>query len=295
MPRKTSWGIVDGRFMQKLTPSNYFSPQNTRISNSKISDYLKSKEYFYAKHIEHSLIEEPTDAMIIGKIVDTALTHGNIDSILERWEMKVLKKDDPEKYEFQKNMDQTKLVSETVMTKAVEMAQTVLCSRFYKQDLLRKTYRQIPLEATFNGVEICGLPDQVALSDEDVLRIDITDWKTSAPSDVTTPERWIAKIRDYGYDRQFVMYQILVINNLKKFGVKKKKKNIEWTFRHAVIESVKDGKYGVHLFKIDESLLAEAYFKLRGTIADIAADIKGGKSAFIDKTLAWEDAITLKI
>ena len=280
--------------MPPLTLENYFGAENTRISNSKISDYLKSKEYFYKKHVLHTIHEEPSPSMMIGKMVDAALTNRSLSAITNNWQLKVKKSDNPELYDYQQ-LNPENVVTETILEKALEMAQTVLDSDFYKEDCAKNALTQIPLEGIINNVPVCGIPDSIIIvTDSDTAtRIIITDWKTSAPGDVATPERWLRKVQAYGYDRQLVMYQMLIAQNIKKF-VSRKKKKVIWEFRHVVIENVKDGIYHTHLFNIHHSVLSEACFTILNTIKEIGENLKIGESAFRDKKLSWEDSITLK-
>jgi hypothetical protein len=45
-----------------------------RISQSKLKDWLKCPNYYRAKHVDKIIEQEPTDAMIYGRVVDTLVT-----------------------------------------------------------------------------------------------------------------------------------------------------------------------------------------------------------------------------
>ena len=56
--------------------NNYFTTKNKYISNSRIGDFLKDKNYFYKKHITGEIENKKTPAMEIGSAVDCWLTQG---------------------------------------------------------------------------------------------------------------------------------------------------------------------------------------------------------------------------
>jgi len=60
----------------ELTTLNYHSPENNYLTTSKVKDYLLDEKYFADKHIDHSIVDEKTDALIVGSMVDTALSEG---------------------------------------------------------------------------------------------------------------------------------------------------------------------------------------------------------------------------
>lgn len=269
-----------------LTAENYHTPENDRLTNSKIGDFMKSRTYFYEKHVERSLVEEKSPSLQLGTMVDAALTAGSIKGITDNWEVAVLKRDDPDAYARQKE-NPDRVVTATVMEKATEIAETVLRSRWYGSDSLSSSACvQRPIVGTLAGMPVAALPDRfevVPISD-DHDHVIVTDWKTSAAGDCATPWRWERKCKDYGYFRQFALMQCIFRQNIKK-------KRVTFEFRHAVIETTKVGQYRQHLFIIDEQYIQEAYWSLLDAVTEIGRLMPLGKEAFVDPTPSWDDAV----
>ena len=84
----------------ELSCENYFTPENTAISNSKVNNFLLSKEYYFGRHIAHTIEFERTSSIKIGSIADALVTGGEIP-----FHVKCLKRDNPDRFDLQKKMD----------------------------------------------------------------------------------------------------------------------------------------------------------------------------------------------
>lgn len=230
--------------------------------------------------------------MELGSMVDEALSAESLDAIGARWSVRTLKRDDPELFERQKANPES-VVSEAQMEKALEMARTVLDSTWYREDADRNPIYQMPIMGSVvtpeGPVQVSFMPDHVIIDsseDGERLRITVTDWKTSAPADCRSPWAWRRKCERYGYFRQFALARFIFRQIFPMDG-------LEFVFRHAVIESVRDGRYRDHLFLVPESLLAPAHFELVEAVREISRCLKLGESAFVDETPSWHDAVEL--
>lgn len=265
-----------------MTIEKYFSKANKAISNSKVSDFLKSKEYYFKKHKDHSLVEEPTDAMQLGHMIDLAFTEGSVKSLAKRYTVKVLKKDDPDAFAAQKGMDPERLVTETTWNKAVGMSEAILREPFFAWYAGKKSETQTPLFGKIIdgdlSVDICGLPDRVT-EDGDTIYID--DLKTSAPGSMRSAKSWFYHCQDFGYFRQLAVYSYLK---------KRLKPNKKIVCRHIVVSSQLEGRYQVQLYVIPESLLIPAFYEFGTTALDIARETE-----WKDEPITWSSAVTLEV
>jgi len=280
----------------KLTKENYHTTQNTAISCSKIKDFRASPQHFWEKHVSHETSDDPTDAMKLGSMVDAALTAGTLKAIDDGWQLKMKKptKTGNENYEAEigdyqwQKENPEKIATDTMLEKAFEMARAILELDWYKEDAVRKPHYQAPILGRVGDMEVCFMPDHYILETTapGKMRITITDWKTSAPSDVTNKWRWINKCRSYGYFMQFAMCKLIFTQLFPKH-------EIEFVFRHAVIESQKNGRYHDHLFIIPESYIVDDYWTIVHTVREIQRCITIGKDAFVDPSQNWNMATVL--
>jgi len=264
-----------------MTIEKYFSKANKAISNSKVSDYLKSKEYFYFKHVKGTLIEEPSPSMQLGSMIDLAFSSGSLDVLRENYAVKCLKKDDPARFELQKGIPKENLVTEATWSKAIGMSEAILREPFFAWYAGKKSETQTPLFGKIVdgdlSVDICGLPDRVT-EDGDTIYID--DLKTSAPGSMRSAKSWFYHFQDFGYFRQLAVYSYLK---------KRLKPNKKIVCRHIVVSSQLEGRYQVQLYVIPESLLIPAFYEF-GTIAlDIARETE-----WKDEPITWSSAVTLE-
>lgn len=263
----------------ELTEANYYTRENEYISNSKVSDFLASKEYYKAKHIDHTVIEEKTDAMELGSMVDHIFSRGSIGALTEKYRVKQGRSDvhDPE--------DPIIPVTLTQWNKAIEMGRTILDSEwylFYKTPGLKVNFQQILTDKVKTKkpfIGICGKTD-IFVIDEANKTIYIDDVKTAALGAMRTSTTWYWHCLEFGYFRQLYGYRLMAQHMFPGFKV---------ITRHAVISSGKRGKYLTKLFVIPEDLLWTAGTEFLNTVTAIA-----NEKTWKDEPVGWSSAETLK-
>lgn len=204
----------------RLTRTTYYDADRPHLSNSQISDYLYSKEYFYKKHIlkDPEYEFETTDAMKCGSIVDDLLTNNGRTKYQPKVKRTVLKRDDPDQYELetelieaQELMDPEYLVSPAVYLEAVEIADALKATELW-QSAKNKRF-QILLHDKIHGLPYCGLADMSAEYKGKTLIIDI---KRTNTGDMKDERRWLKKAEAFGYDRQLAGYVWMHSRKYKK-------------------------------------------------------------------------------
>lgn len=266
-----------------LTLENYYSAENKAISNSKVGDFLLSKEYYYAKHIARTLPpEEPTDAMTLGKMVDAAFSEGSVAAIGKKWKLQ-------EKRGEKQEDGGPEPVTLAMWTKAVEMSEALLGAEFYQlyRNQNHQVYFQVPLADYLvidkpvgqgkqkKKVAICGLPDVVVMPvNSNIVYID--DLKTSAPGAMKSPSSWYWHCVELGYFRQMAVYRLLI--ELAYPGRKV-------ICRHISISSQKRGKHAIKLWELPEQALEEGVIQFKAAIYDIATEKK-----WKDEPIPWSSA-----
>ena len=160
----------------ELTNENYHS-DNKYLSNSKINDYITCPHYFKRKHIDKDLEITGTASLKIGSAVDTVLTKG-VAEFNKQYQIKVLKRDNPELFEEQKeNINNVEFVSQSEIDKVLEIVKAVKRTDAYKG--IENHDKQVVLKHNCEGMGIwAGLKGML-----DFLKIDgdkavITDLKT---------------------------------------------------------------------------------------------------------------------
>jgi len=255
----------------KLTKRNYFSPTNKYISNSKISDWLKDKNYFYRKNWMGSVEREITDPLIMGSAVDCWVTAG--EKVFRDKYMLVSRRSRKEPdYEFQLNQS---------MYNSVEK----MCRNITSQDAYKKlrgfTSQKIlqiddPV-GIFPG--LCGIPDWFKVYDKETpKRAIIVDLKTAKDASL---EKYYYHCRDYGYYRQLAFYYMLININ---YGVDFD----NFTFRHLVVEKDSLDINNVYAFEFEPAYIKEALQELGAILADIAEEKK-----FAPHNASWDKAIRI--
>lgn len=224
--------------MQNLTPSSYYSHSNTAISNSKVNDFLKGKEYYKSKHIDKTFEYANTPAMLIGSMVDDALSTGSITTITKKYEVKVAKKEDPEKYKKQKENPRY-VASEDDIETSKKIAKRILKSDFYKFYKENATMFQVQLQGKYDGIDVCGMADAITVLED---RVYLDDFKTTAPMHMTSPAKWYWHCKDAGLLRQLAHYKNLIKNTFADRPI---------ICRHIVISSDPD-LFKMKIFQFDE-------------------------------------------
>lgn len=246
----------------KLTKSNYYTTKNRYISNSKINDWLKSKRYFYEKHVVGTREKEETAALIIGKAVDTWLTVSRRE--FEKQYIRVARR----------SKDDSKVIqlTEAQYDEVVGICEAVEKHSCYQEFKAAKKQVILQLDkkiGMFPG--LCGIPD--AISQDNKI---IFDLKTSNTID---PKKYYYHAQAYGYYRQQAMYQMLLEKATGVSGI---------TSYHLVVEKDTDKIYKVQTFILDQNIINQEKENLKKILEDIAKEEK-----FEDPDISFANAILL--
>ena len=235
-----------------LTHKNYHSDENTYLSNSKINDYLKDPRYFKEKHIDKTLVEEPTDALILGQAVDTYLFYGK--KKFEQMFKPVARRDKKLQTSFIQ-LNQTQYTDVLSMVSAVQ--QTSAWRELKQYDTQRVFAIKVDVGKHFTG--LCGMLDTFYHDTKTNIAY-IVDLKTAKTID---PKSYFWHCRSYGYFRQMAMYSILVEHTLAPKKI---------VYRHLTVEKDPQGLHHVQTFEFHEQLIEDAKKELLSTIQDIKND-----------------------
>lgn len=265
----------------RLTHKNYFTAKNKHISNSKVNDFLLSKEYYYKKHIARTIKEELTPSMQVGKMVDLYVSSGKPSEIAKEFSIKVLKSENPELYEAQKLMDQSYIVSKDIYDRAITMGKKIVESNLYRWWKEYDAQFQVLLTATYSDVPVCGIADVITVR-KDMQTIFIDDIKTAAASAMKSPYAWVRHCEEYGYLRQLAHYKAMV-----QF-TPAYPNNYDIVCRHLVIGNQASEWHPIQVYEFSDELLQGWAENFR----DIALAISKEKS-WKDHIPSWGQALKL--
>lgn len=267
----------------KLTKENYFSPDRPHISNSMITDYIRSRAFYKAKYIDRTVETKITDQMKLGSITDDLLTEGST-RYQRKFERTCLAKDDKEQYDIESQIikEQKKthgdyLVSAQIYDKAKEMAKYIQKHFFWQNNFAKVEFQRL-VSGQIGRKKVCGLIDRLDPLPKHKYRL--SDIKITTMAKASSPRKWLYVCQDAGYIRQFAIYQYLLA---REKGVSKK--DIECY--HIVGVPDVDGFHKVFLYKMPQEYIDEAMKEVRVAIEGIRT------KSFKDKSLHWRDAISL--
>jgi len=248
----------------KLTLENYFTAENKYLSNSKIGDYLKSPNYFFRKHILHEIEPKTSAALVLGSGVDYLLAQNDKKPDYRVVERRNLKNPPTDYIEL----------NQSQYDEIFEIANAVANNDVFKE--IDKTFEKQVLLVTENKIGqfegLCGLPDYIKVTDDEIIIIDL---KTSRTTD---PRKYYYHCKEYGYFRQQAFYQHLALSN---YGLKRIKSY------HLVVEKTKD-IYDVKLFLLDQKEINREAEEMFRTIKEIS-----NRTDYSRPNLTWKDAIKL--
>ena len=259
--------------MKKLTKANYFDPTNKAISNSKVSDFLKSKEYYYKKHITRELKKRQTDPMKVGSIVDSILSGEEVP-----YSIKVFKYEDASLFEKQKNIPDERLVTRAMADKALELANAVMAQPFYDEYATHHAQFQRPVEGKIEGTSTCGLID-ILTNRNGAWFID--DVKTTTERGAADPKHWYWHAQELGYFRQLGAYRQMLALEL---GTDPS----TITCRHIVASKVEDDLFKVRMYILPHALLSQGWEEFEAVVKLIAQE-----KEWKDAPLTWESGVEL--
>lgn len=252
--------------MPKLTRANYYSLTNKYISNSKLGDFLKDKNYFYQKHIAGTIPHETTDPMIIGSAVDTWLTGGE-KKFREDYILVSRRSDKDGDYEHQLNP--------TMYAKIEKMCRKVESQDAYKK--LRGYKRQVILtkdEVLGQFTGICGMIDFLKIKDGVA---NIVDLKTSETID---QKKYHYHALSYNYYRQMAMYDFLVRANFPEVKVV--------NHLHLVVEKDSNEIYTCQTFILSNNRIASEIEYIATVLEQISKETK-----WLPNNTSWDKAIEI--
>lgn len=263
----------------KLTPKNYHSDKNKYLTNSKISLFLKSKEWYKARYIDKTEESESTPSILVGKAVDLAFEKGSISAIDKEFVVMGLK-------EYKDSQETRERLTEEQMIKAKEMSTKLLNSDLYKEinKTRSKRYRKFPpdLQSHFQEVFVdeklgyAGMID-LYIKDEWNKIIKLIDLKTSAVMAMKSKNSYFYHCLDYGYFRQLAGYKHLL-----------QLRNPNYTIEcyHLVIGS--SDYYPMKLFKFDDELINQEW-----PFIELMIEAIKNETLFKDPTPTWDDTILI--
>ena len=246
-----------------LKKSNYFSPNNGWLTNSKINDWLKDKQFFYQKHILGTISPKRTDDMLIGLAVDEWLTKSE--------------KSFDKKYSLVKrrNKDNENELNETQFDKISKICMKVEKQSAYKA--IKKAKKQkiltMPLNLGKHFKGIAGIPDFLIVNGQQASIIDLKTAQRAA-----SPQMYHWHCEEYGYYRQMAMYGLLVMYNYPEVE--------QVSYQHLVVEKDTDGIYSVYTYILaDDRVRQEMNNLIDNTLPAIARE-----KDFKSNIASWEDA-----
>lgn len=253
-----------------LTKENYFTSCNRYLTNSKINDWLKCKNYFYRKHIACELVQPKTKAMLIGSLVDDLLTNIN-----EAMAGKIVSGDRRLKEFKQLEAQGVTVISVSDYDMIMGLATSVDETSAYKE-LRDHTTQTIvgydePIGEHFVG--LAGIPDWFKVDGHSCI---ITDLKTANTID---PRKYFFHCQEFGYFRQQAVYQMI----LKKLYPEIR----DFVSRHIVVEKEKDINL-VRTFIIPQDIIEEEKINIQDYISEISLE-----KEFKKEDADWDNAVTL--
>jgi uncharacterized protein YfkK (UPF0435 family) len=252
-----------------LTKNNYFSIENKYISNSRINDWLKDKNYFYKKHITGEIENKKTTPMLIGSAVDTWLTG--------------CRKDFENQYIVvsRRNLKNPPIriteLTQTQYNEIVSICESVERQDAYKEMKDHQTQQILTMPMDLGKFEgLCGIPDWFSIKGDKAV---ITDLKTAEQA--KSAIKYHYHCLDYGYYRQMAVYDLLIRHNYPEV------KEIE--HRHLVVEKDSDDVNKVYTFILSAE---RVNMEKENILTNILPDIKK-ETEFAPSNIKWEDAVVI--
>ena len=231
---------------------------------------------YYRRHIEYSAPSLDSPSITIGRIIDKILEQMTLYHFKRSYSRGVLKKENPEEFERQKQMDKDKVLSKATYDAIWNIAEKALRSPFleFYRDRKVKSEKQKICLSSYEDSNICGMLDRFSIYGNTGY---ICDYKTSAASGIKDATRWYFVCKQYGYFMQLAVYKWLIEQEYPEL------KNI--VCRHIVFGTSKFDLYPIKLYIIPNSLLVEPLKLFFETVEAIK-----NEQDFIDPLPNWEDA-----
>lgn len=254
---------IDGRTKAakyNLRHSNYYDPERPHLSSSRLRDYFKSPHLFYKKHVQKSIPPLTLDSKPVkrGQLVDKMLTEDSI----EPYEIKVLKRDDPDTYQAQKDTPSHHLVRQSTFDEATQIVTAIEDTQAWEQiiDPAQPPMFQPILEAQISKTPVCGMADVIKpLSNSDEFDYALVDIKTTTPRSL---EYWSRHVDDFHYTNQLALYR-----DMLAFQKDTSPKRI--ACYHLTAAYVEDGLTKIELFRFPSANLDKAMDEIHKAITSI--------------------------
>lgn len=258
----------------KLTASNYYTSKNKYLTNSGCSLFDRDKEAFYKRYILGEKEKCNSTALTVGKAFDLLIT-GSEEDFNNCYELKTLKKDNPELFLEQKTT-QKKLLNNTEYNDILGMYNSlklvdkgVLLEELQSMD--SQTILQQDSKISKQFVGLAGIPDFVRIENNTCYLYDLKTTRPFSPPksySITEEEslqtQYFFKCLNYGYFRQLAMYRMLL---------KLKYPNItEFVMKHIVCEKANGLNYPVHVFNFSNELIDVHLQKLKLIVSQIRVE-----------------------
>lgn len=250
---------MDGRTRAakyKLHQNNYHNSARPHLSNSQISDYLRSPDYYYKKHVLGEIEDDIAGRKSIqrGQLVDSMLTENST----EPYQVKALRRDDPKLYEEQKQMNPDHLVTQSTWDEAEQIATDVAETEAWHEllDIGKPPVFQEILEGQVLNTQICGMADMIKEFDDTLALIDL---KTTTNR---TMDYWEKTCFERGYVRQLALYRDMLAN---EYGMKV----TDIHCYHLVAAYVCEGLTRIEVFKFSHTTLNKAMWEIVDLIEKI--------------------------
>lgn len=215
----------------ELTQQNYHTLASRYLTNSRIGDWLKCKQFFKERHITGQRPGKQTEAMKIGSAVDLILSEG-IDAFYAKYTV-------PVRRNLKNPPTDIIELTQSQYDDCLDMGKVMLAQPFYEEI---KDYKKqeiitadMPIGEHFVGLS--AIPDFYQIKDG---ICDIVDLKTAADADT---RKYFYKCLDFGYFRQFAVMTIIFRG--MGLGIK------EFRYWHYVCEkNTNDSIFTPHLFRL---------------------------------------------
>lgn len=252
------------------TKEEYFTIKNRYLSNSRIGDWLKDKEYFKKRHITGEIESKKSDEFLIGSATDEWLTNSrkSFESKYICVSRRSLK--NPPANIIELNNSQ--------YSEVVEICESVERQDAYKE--LKDHQKQQILSMTMDlgtyWVGLAGIPDYFKVDGKNGI---ITDLKTVEQA--KNAVKYHYRCLDYRYYSQAAVYSILLKHNFKEV------ENI--VCRHISVEKDQNHIHHVYTFILDaERIEMEKENILTNILPEIAKE-----KLFLPSNTSWKEARTI--
>src|SRR3990167_923504 len=172
--------------------TNYYD--DPRLSQSKLKDYFRCSNLYKARHIDHSIEPEETDALIIGRAVDTYITEGE-ESFFNNFEIVDRRG---------KNSSGSKIQLNNSMSEIIQK----MIGKIQQQPVM-KMFKECDTQVELYDNDFKAKIDYLHISKTGTCTI--ADLKTIADTD-----KMYRQIEEYGYFFQLAFYKFLIKRLNKK-------------------------------------------------------------------------------